>query len=202
LKYKKAILILSILIIFFIYILQPYLEDGDASIDGFKRDVIRFHIRANSDSKEDQDLKYRIRDEILDKMGESFASIASIEEARIVIGEKISDLEALCKDLIHEEGKDYQVKVSLGQDRFPTRKYGDMVLSQGEYESLLIEIGEAKGQNWWCVMFPPLCFVDITHSFALSAEDEVGDDVNDFIIDEARPLRLKSLFVDLLKKIF
>ena len=112
-------------------------------------------------------------------------------------------MKAITQDVIRDQGKDYEVAVSLGQDNFPIRKYGSLILPQGQYETLLIEIGEAKGQNWWCVMFPPLCFVDITHSTAIATDEGDDDEVlNEFIIDEDQPLKFKSIIVEKVSEIF
>lgn len=201
-KYKKQILVLSYIIIFFIYILNPYIESEGRAIDGFKKDIIRFHIRANSDLKEDQDLKLKIRDEILEVMGDKFQSIDTIEESREIIVGNLDEMKSITQKVIYDEGKAYEVNVSLGQDNFPIRKYGNMILPQGEYETLLIEIGEAKGQNWWCVMFPPLCFVDITHSTALATDEIDTEELGEFVIDETQPLKFKSLIAEKIGKIF
>ena len=190
---------MSIFIIFFIYILNPYIESGGRTIDGFKKDIIRFHIRANSDSKKDQDLKLKIRDEILQAMKDKFKSVDSIEDSRQIIIDNLDEIKAISQSVIHDEGEDYEVDVSLGNDNFPIKKYGNMIFPQGEYETLLVEIGEAKGQNWWCVMFPPLCFIDITHSVALATEDL--DLLNEYIIDETQPLKFRSLIAEALKKL-
>lgn len=198
-KYKKEILVLSFILIFFTYIFLPYMEAQGESIDGFKKEIIRFHIRANSDLKEDQELKLKIRDQILEVMGEKFEGVSSIDESRNLIRENLDQLKSITQEVIQREGKDYEVAVSLGQDSFPIRKYGSLVLPQGEYETLLIEIGEAKGQNWWCVMFPPLCFVDITHSQAL-ATDEL-EALSEYVIDESQPLKFRSIIADWLGKL-
>lgn len=180
--------------------LHPYIE-SNGIIDGFKEDIIRFHIRANSDSLEDQNLKLKIRDEILYAMGKKFKSIDTLEESRKLILDNLDDMKTISQRVIQNEGKDYNVDVSLVQDYFPLRKYGNMILPQGEYETLLIEIGEAKGQNWWCVMFPPLCFVDITHSVALDTDDVDLDVLNEFVIDETQPLKFRSLIAEAIQKL-
>ena len=169
-KYKRLILLLSAFIISFIYIFYPLIEKN-MSKDGFKEEVIRFHIRANSDKKEDQALKLQIRDEILEVMSEKFKDSKSLEESRLVIRENISEMKAIAENIIKSQGKDYGVNIALKEDNFPLRKYGNMIFPQGQYEALIIEIGEGVGQNWWCVMFPPICFVDITHSVAYAAEN-------------------------------
>lgn len=195
-KYKKIILALSLFIITFTYIIHPYVE-GYAK-DGFKDEIIRFHIRANSDKKEDQALKLKIRDEILDEMTEKFKDSKSIEESRRIIIANMDKMKSIAERVIEKQGKNYEVAITLGQDNFPTRKYGNMVLPTGEYETLLISLGEGKGQNWWCVMFPPLCFVDITHSVAYNLEKEL-----DVQLEEGKEptLKLKWKIVELINKL-
>ena len=155
-KYKKLILLLSLFIISFTYIIHPLIENK--AKEGFKDEIIRFHIRANSDKEEDQALKLKIRDEILKEMNDKFRDTKSIGESRRIIKDNMEEMKYITERVIEEEGRDYNVAVTLGQDNFPTRKYGNLVLPSGEYETLLIILGEGKGQNWWCVMFPPLCF--------------------------------------------
>lgn len=195
-KYKRLMLLLCTFIIFTIYIVHPYIIEKNRTIDGFNKDIIRFHVRANSDTGEDQALKLEVRDEILDVMGEKFRNTKSLEESREIIMANMDEMKSIAKDVVDRWGKDYSIDVSLGQDYFPIRKYGNMVFPQGEYETLMIEIGEGKGQNWWCVMFPPLCFIDITHSVAFENEE-----LEEFIIDETQPVKLKSIILDLIKKI-
>lgn len=202
-KYKKLLLILSIFIIIFTYIIHPIIEekyllqnpfiDQEEYKETHNEDVIRFHVRANSDGKEDQDLKLKVRDEILKEMGERFEDTKSLDESRIIIEENIFEIKTIAEKVIAEGNKDYAVNVSLGIEEFPVRLYGNLIFPQGNYEALIVEIGEAKGQNWWCVMFPPLCFVDVTHTYAYAdAESELGE----YIIDENQPLKLKSKIVD------
>lgn len=195
-KYKRLMLLLCTFIIFTIYIVHPYIIEKNRTIDGFNKDIIRFHVRANSDTGEDQALKLEVRDEILDVMGEKFRNTKSLEESREIIMANMDEMKSIAEDVVDRWGKDYSIDVSLGQDYFPIRKYGNMVFPQGEYETLMIEIGEGKGQNWWCVMFPPLCFIDITHSVAFENEE-----LEEFIIDETQPVKLKSIILDLIKKI-
>lgn len=196
-KHKRLILLLSVFIIFTIYIFYPYLKDKETT-DGFKREVIRFHIRANSDKKEDQELKLKIRDKILQTMGDKFEGTQSLEESREVILDNIEELKSIAERVIEDEGMNYNVNISLGQDSFPIRRYGQLVFPQGQYETLMMEIGEGKGQNWWCVMFPPLCFVDVTYSLAIEVDGQLGD----YLLDETQPLKLKSKLAELYRKYF
>ena len=194
-KYKKVILILVIFIISFIYIIHPYIEDKMLIENPYEDKIIRFHVRANSDVEEDQNLKLKVRDKILEVMGEKFEGVQSLAESRVVIQENINEIKTISEEVIKDNNKDYTVTVSLGQDNFPIRRYGNMIFPQGEYETLLVTIGEGAGQNWWCVMFPPLCFVDITHSTALDVEGELDN----YIIDESQPIKLKSKIGDFFK---
>ena len=132
------------------------------SIESIKEKVIRFHVLANSDSKEDQDLKLKVRDEVINFVSPSLENSKSIEQSRkILLGLKDEIIE-LAENLIKKEGYDYSVDVELEMTNFPVKTYGNITLPQGEYEAFRVLIGEAKGENWWCVMFPPLCFIDMT----------------------------------------
>ncbi|HLR20775.1 MAG TPA: stage II sporulation protein R [Tissierellaceae bacterium] len=198
-KYKKTMILLSAFIITFIYIIHPTIVESEDNKDELNKDIIRFHIRANSDKKEDQELKLKVRDEILKDIEPKFKDNKSTEESRHTILENMDNMKSIAEDVIENEGKDYTINVSLGQDSFPIRKYGNIVLPQGEYETLMIEIGEAKGENWWCVMFPPLCFIDETH--AVDIEDSENDQLGEFVVDDERPLQFKSKIVDFFKNI-
>ncbi|MGJ0846838.1 stage II sporulation protein R [Tissierella praeacuta] len=191
-KYKKLVLILSIFIFSFVYIICPFIEKKVKK--SFEDEIIRFHIRANSDKEEDQALKLKIRDEILKEMKEKFKYTKTLEESREVIRANMKEMKDITERVIQKEGKDYDVAITLDQDNFPTRKYGNLVLPSGEYETLLITLGEGKGQNWWCIMFPPLCFVDITHSVAYNVEKELDTKI------EEPQLKLKWKTAELIKK--
>ena len=196
-KYKKAILILSIFLISFIYIIHPVIEDKLLLDNPFKEGIIRFHVRANSDKAEDQELKLKVRDEILEVMVAKFEDSSSIDESREIIRENMNEIKEIAERVVKKYNYDYPIEISLGMDYFPTRKYGNMVFPQGEYETLLVTIGKGEGQNWWCVMFPPLCFVDITHSVAYDPENQFEE----YVVDETQPLKLKSKTVELLEGI-
>ena len=124
------------------------------------KSVIRLHVLANSDSYEDQQLKLKVRDRIISQMGEVFEDETKIEDARNITKENLEKIELIAKDEIEKNGYNYSVRVSFGKSDFPTKDYGNLILPAGSYEALKVEIGNADGQNWWCVLFPPLCFVD------------------------------------------
>jgi stage II sporulation protein R len=127
----------------------------------YKESLIRFHVLANSDSPEDQALKLKVRDQIIAAMNPKFEKSKSLDETRHIIQENIEQIEAIASAEIQRNGSDYGVKASLSDVVFPTKNYGSITLPAGTYEALRVEIGKAEGSNWWCVLFPPLCFIDI-----------------------------------------
>ena len=120
-------------------------------------DTLRLHILANSDTREDQELKLCIRDKILTKYGKMLGQGNSIAEAKVSVEAMLPLIESDAKTWISELGYDYTVKASLSEEWYDTRKYEGFSLPAGYYSSLRIIIGEGQGQNWWCVMYPPLC---------------------------------------------
>ncbi len=158
-KVKYAILVLFLL---FLYIMVCMISYVSAVSSDIQNSVFRLHVIANSDSKEDQDLKYIVRDNVLSYMNEICKSVSSKQDAINIANEHLEDFKRIALDTIHENGFDYDVSVEIGNFSFPTKTYGDISLPSGYYDALRIKIGEASGQNWWCVMFPPLCFVDVS----------------------------------------
>ena len=138
--------------------------------------VFRLHVIANSDSKEDQDLKYIVRDNLLSYMNKICSNCKTKQEAIDIVTENKDKFEEIAKSTIKEQGFSYDVKINIGNFEFPTKNYGDISLPAGYYDALRVEIGEAKGQNWWCVMFPPLCFVDVTSGVVPEESKEVMED--------------------------
>jgi stage II sporulation protein R len=119
--------------------------------------VVRLHVLANSDSEEDQALKLRVRDAVLDATSPLVKDCTSQEEAVEILSAHIPDLESAAAAVIRQEGYDYPVTVLLGEEEYPTRIYESCAFPAGTYVSLRVCIGNAEGQNWWCCLFPPLC---------------------------------------------
>lgn len=130
---------------------------------GLEQELIRFHVIANSDLEEDQILKLKVRDAILSEMKPILDNQKNVEQSRQIILDNTDKIKTIAEKIIQENNKSYSVNVRLESAMFPTKKYGDIVLPAGKYEALRVIIGDGEGKNWWCVMFPPLCFVDITH---------------------------------------
>lgn len=150
---KKAIIPLFIILITTIFI-SAMPTEADAAI---YEDTVRLHILANSDSEEDQALKLKLRDEILAVFGKSLSLFESVDEAKAELSEKISEIKEFADRKLNELGYDYTSCVTLTREWYDTRDYGDYSLPCGYYTSLRVIIGAGNGQNWWCIMFPPLC---------------------------------------------
>lgn len=123
--------------------------------------LIRLHVIANSDRPADQALKYEVRDVVLRELSPRLATVSRIEEAEAVVRRERDRLEEIANSYLASRGVPYRARVELGNYAFPTRSYYDLVLPAGEYKAVRVVLGEGEGQNWWCVLFPPLCFVDI-----------------------------------------
>jgi len=125
------------------------------------QESIRLRILADSDAPEDQVLKYRIRDAVIASMNGWATGPQTLEEARETVRARLPEIETMVEDMVRSSGFDYDVKVELGLVPFPTKVYGGELYPAGDYEAVRITLGRGLGQNWWCVLFPPLCFVDV-----------------------------------------
>ncbi|MCI8411049.1 MAG: stage II sporulation protein R, partial [Clostridia bacterium] len=156
----KMVIILSFLL--FIYTSICAISYAQNTSTEIANSVFRLHVLANSDSQEDQNLKYIVRDNLLKYMNELCVNCISKQEAIDLARKNEIQFKEIALKTIKEQGYNYDVNINIGNFEFPTKNYGDVSLPAGYYDALRVEIGEAKGQNWWCVMFPPLCFVDIS----------------------------------------
>ncbi len=157
--FKRLIIVLLLLILFIFISAISYVS---AVSNNIANGVFRLHVIANSDSPEDQNLKYIVRDELIKYMNTLAKDCNSKQEVIEIAKNNISNFENIAKKTIKDNGFNYNVTVEIGNFDFPTKAYGDITLPAGTYDSLKIKIGKSEGQNWWCVMFPPLCFVDVT----------------------------------------
>ncbi|WP_330647528.1 stage II sporulation protein R [Romboutsia sp.] len=161
-KIRLSILILSLIAIISVMTISISGEVKKISTasEDYKDKLIRFHVIANSDSDEDQNLKLKVRDAIIDYLQPKLLESESIEESESIIKKEYAELEKISKNIILENGYNYDIQVGIDYSEFPTKQYSNVILPAGGYKALRIIIGEGKGKNWWCVMFPPLCFVD------------------------------------------
>lgn len=160
---KKIKSFFIIFLLFFIYTFICAFSYVNAVSNNISKNVLRLHVIANSDTEADQNLKYKVRDEILKYMNSICVNCKTKDEAIQILNDNKEKFEEIALNTIIKEGYNYDVTQKIGNFYFPTKTYGDIVFPAGNYDALRIEIGEAKGKNWWCVMFPSLCFVDISN---------------------------------------
>ena len=170
----KRFFVVLILFCFFIFI--SALSYVNAVSEDLSNSVFRLHVIANSDNAEDQELKYKVRDSVLEYMNEISSDCSSKEEVISLAYDYQNEFKKIAENVIKDNGYNYDVNIRIGNFEFPTKTYGDISFPAGNYDALRIEIGEAKGQNWWCVMFPPLCFVDVTSGVVPDESKEVIKD--------------------------
>ena len=158
-KFKNIIILLILLLVYIFICAFSYVNAVSTDI---QNSVFRLHVIANSDSDEDQNLKYIVRDKVLEYISSLSKDLSSKEEVIRLVKNNINEIQKIAENTVKENGYNYSIKLSIGNFAFPTKTYGDISLPSGMYDALKIEIGKASGKNWWCVMFPPLCFVDVT----------------------------------------
>lgn len=159
---KKFKIILILAILFALYIFVSAYSYVSAISNNLYDSIFRLHVIANSNSAEDQNLKYTVRDKLLNYMNEQSKNFSSKEEVTEYAKNHLDDFKIIAEDTIKEQGFSYPVTIEVGNFEFPTKNYGDISFPAGSYDALRVKIGSASGKNWWCVMFPPLCFVDTT----------------------------------------
>ena len=161
-KNPKVNMVIILSFLLFIYTTICAISYAQNISSDIANSVFRLHVIANSDTNEDQNLKYKVRDSLLEYMNEICKNCSSKEDAILLVEKNKDNFKQIALQKIKSEGYSYDVNINIGNFEFPTKNYGDISLPAGYYDALRVEIGEAKGQNWWCVMFPPLCFVDIS----------------------------------------
>ena len=176
-KVKNSLILLFLL---FLYISISAISYVNVVSSDIENSVFRLHVIANSDTKEDQDLKYKVRDNLIEYMNSLCKDVTSKEEAIKISKLHEEDFLNIANNTIKENGYSYPVTIEFGNFSFPTKDYGDISLPAGYYDALRVKIGEAKGQNWWCVMFPPLCFVNVSSGIVPEESKElIKQELND-----------------------
>lgn len=155
-------------------------------------EILRFHVLANSDSEEDQEEKLKVRDAVVRKLQPLLEKSSSREETEKILLQQMDMIEETAGTVVNPK----KVKVSLTKDWFPEKTYGDCTFPSGEYRALRIEIGEARGHNWWCVLYPGLCFTDTVHGVVTEEGKEkleglLEEEAYDFIL---HPHKIKVIF--------
>ena len=122
-------------------------------------DFLRIHIRADSNDAADQNVKFQVKSAVVDYLTPYLANATTKQQAMNVVKGQLSQIEKVCDKVLKENGFTYTSHAKLCQEEFPDRSYGDVTLAAGVYDALIIELGSGSGNNWWCVVYPPLCFV-------------------------------------------
>lgn len=168
-----------------------------AEVDTLTDKFVRVHVIANSDTEDDQALKLKVRDAVLDAAGEFLVDCSDKETAMTRILKNLPKLQTVATDEIARNGYDYTVKCTLAKELFDTRVYDDFTLPAGEYDSLCIRIGDAAGKNWWCVCYPQLCIGAVTKidDSGILTDGELR------IVKEPKTVRYKLWCYEVIKKI-
>lgn len=180
-KNSKIGISITLILLLFLYTTISAISYVEAVSTDISDSVFRLHVIANSDSNEDQALKYKVRDNLLKYMNNICRDCASKQEAINLVTEHQEEFKQVALDTIKKEGYSYNVKINIGNFEFPTKQYGDISLPAGYYDALRVEIGEAKGRNWWCVMFPSLCFIDVSSGIV---PEESKEELQNILSDE------------------
>ncbi len=178
---KKVLVPIAAIIIGLIctYFSSPEAQAQDNMQRQIAEKIIRFHVRANSDSDEDQALKLLVKDAVVDYLSEAMKSQGSKEDSATYLQSHIEYIEAVALEVIEAQGYDYTVRAYMTTEYFPTKSYGDVTIPCGEYDAFRIDIGENAGKNWWCVLYPPLCFVQGSYGVATDETKELMKNVLD-----------------------
>lgn len=161
---SPIITLLCICALGFLYCAVHTSEPNSSVQQGIAKEVIRFHVIANSDANVDQEVKLVVKDNVVKYMQGKLADASTREEAKKIMKEEMPAIKKLAYKTVKKEGYGYSCDVIYHKRNFPIKVYGDLTFPAGEYEALDVVLGSAQGKNWWCVMFPTLCFVDGTYS--------------------------------------
>lgn len=195
---KKCVLCLALVILMGFILFYTYIGDSQNQYEG----IVRLHVLANSDTVEDQALKLKVRDAVIEYM-EKQDDLNSAGEARKYLSENLNRLEEIAEGVIASEGYDYSARANLGVRYIPEKAYGGITFPAGNYEALNITIGRGEGENWWCVLFPPLCLLEegtATDDEVVSGDEASEGNNDDEGSSEARKLRLRWKLAEILNE--
>lgn len=188
----------------FIYVLICATSYTNAVCKNISDSVFRLHVIANSNSSEDQNLKYLVRDNILKYMNSITKDVNDKNEIIEIVSNNLNNFKQIAQDTVYENGFNYEVTVEIGNFDFPVKTYGDISFPPGNYDALRIKIGNASGENWWCVMFPPLCFIDVSSGIVPDdskeiLESELSQEEYKLVSDSSDDTKIKFKVVELLQ---
>ena len=143
-------------------------------------DFLRIHIRANSNSEVDQNVKYEVKDAVVKFLTPLLCDVVDKQSAINIVSNNLKNIEKVCNTVLKESGFNYASEAVIKQENFPTRTYNEVTLTSGVYDSLIVNLGTGKGNNWWCVVYPPLCFVNAENSNNLTYRSKLLEIINSF----------------------
>lgn len=211
---KKHLSTFYILLLSFATIFSLYIPNNEAVATEktvIPNEAIRLRILANSDLPKDQRIKQKVRDAVNGEITKWVEDLTSLEEAKQLLQGKLPEIQTIAENVLKKEHVDQSIQVEFSKVSFPTKLYGEFLYPAGEYEAVLITIGKGKGANWWCVLFPPLCFLDFSNGVAVSENSDEEKEINKSQHDEKKPVftkedeeegEIKFFVVEIFKKIF
>jgi len=202
---KRVFCIISLFILFFSFVFISAKSYANNVLDDLSDNFFRLHILANSDSDEDQNLKLKVRDNIIKYMNQLSYDGLTKQDAINLTCSNLNNFKQIAEKTIIDEGYDYSVNLEIGNFYFPTKEYGNISLPAGYYDALKIEIGNANGKNWWCSLFPPLCFVDISAGVIDEESEEflkenLSDEEFAIITSDDETVKFKFRIVEMFSK--
>ncbi|OSX53911.1 stage II sporulation protein R [Anoxybacillus ayderensis] len=204
---NKYVIILYMTIVMIGGIVTIYGQQTEAQSDVvIPNEAVRLRILANSDSPEDQALKRAVRDAVNEQITTWVSDLTSFEEAKQVIAQHVPDIEQTVARVLREKKSDQTYNVTFGRVSFPTKIYGSYVYPAGEYDAVLITLGKGEGANWWCVLFPPLCFLDFSTGEAVrpvekQIEQQERIDEQPLVVEDEQQIEVKFFVAEVWKKL-
>ena len=205
--FSPATLFFAILIgLITTYLFSPAMENNKKMQQDIAQKIIRFHVRANSDSDQDQALKLKVKDSVVDYLQTAMKESDSKENSITYIKNHLDEITAIADATIKKEGYNYKATAYITNEFFPTKVYGDVTIPCGNYDAFRIDIGSSSGQNWWCVLYPPLCFVEGSYGVAtdeskMLLKNVLDEDEFNYITDtSSNKISFDLKFLSLFKK--
>ncbi|EMI11311.1 stage II sporulation protein R [Anoxybacillus gonensis] len=204
---NKYVIILYMTIVMIGGIVTIYGQQTEAQSDVvIPNEAVRLRILANSDSREDQALKRAVRDAVNEQITTWVSDLTSFEEAKQVIAQHVPDIEQTVARVLHEKKSNQSYNVTFGRVSFPTKIYGSYIYPAGEYDAVLITLGKGEGANWWCVLFPPLCFLDFSTGEAVrpvekQIEQQERIDEQPLVVEDEQQVEVKFFVAEVWKKL-
>ncbi|MBN8234988.1 stage II sporulation protein R [Halobacillus kuroshimensis] len=200
---KNSVLLLFSLIILITVLPWGQRSEADVDYQVIPDEAIRLRILADSNDGEDQRIKRKVRDQVNAEITEWVKDLTSVESARQLIEARLPELEVIVEEALKAEGKRSSFTVDYGENvQFPTKLYGSYIYPAGEYEAVLITLGKGNGDNWWCVLFPPLCFLDFSNGTSVAEAEETPSDNEEDVKEEKEEKEVKFFVVEIWESLF